>query len=440
MDDKTTLKTREGKAPEGDTTFSVKVLTGPDAGQEVRLDGTKARALLGTSETSDLRLTDRLVSRRHLAFDVGESLLRVTDLGSSNGTTVNGVRIVDALLAGGEIVSVGETTLMVSAARDASVPRLTSATNLGRLVGGSVVMRRLYPTCARLAASNLPVVIEGETGTGKELLAETLHELGPRANAPFVVFDCAAVAPERADALLFGEESRAGEVHPGVLEQAHGGTLFLDEVAELDEATQAKLLRAIERGEYVRVGSSTWRKVDVRFIAASRRDLDREVELGQFRKDVYFRLSVGRIELPPLRQRTGDVALLAGYFWQRMSMGDDPLPASFLAQLESFAWPGNVRELINTMARRIALGEAAEADSVEGLRGSRSAPPGELVERVLELGISLTEARALVVEDLERRYVERMLAKHDGNVTRAAAASGLARRYFQVLRARQREE
>ena len=134
------------------------------------------------------------------------------------------------------------------------------------------------------------------------------------------------------------------------------------------------------------------------------------------------------------------MALLAGYFWQRMSMGDDPLPASFLAQLESFAWPGNVRELINTMARRIALGEAAEADSVEGLRGSRSAPPGELVERVLELGISLTEARALVVEDLERRYVERMLAKHDGNVTRAAAASGLARRYFQVLRARQREE
>jgi two-component system, NtrC family, response regulator HydG len=440
MDDKTTLKTREGKAPEGDTTFCVKVLTGPDAGQEVRFDATKVRALLGTSETSDLRLTDRLVSRRHLAFDVGDALLRVTDLGSSNGTTVNGVRIVDALLAGGEIVAVGETTLMVSAARDASVPRLTSATNLGRMVGGSVAMRRLYPTCARLAASNLPVVIEGETGTGKELLAETLHELGPRASGPFVVFDCAAVAPDRVDALLFGEESRTGEVHAGVLEQAHGGTLFLDEVAELDEATQAKLLRAIERGELMRVGSSTWRKVDVRFIAASRRDLDREVELGQFRKDVYFRLSVGRIELPPLRQRTGDVALLAAYFWQRMSMGDDPLPSSFLAQLESFPWPGNVRELINTMARRIALGEAAEADSVDSLRGSRSAPPGELVERVLELGISLTEARALVVEDLERRYVERMLAKHDGNVTRAAAASGLARRYFQVLRARQREE
>ncbi|HEY6464169.1 MAG TPA: sigma 54-interacting transcriptional regulator, partial [Polyangiaceae bacterium] len=217
----------------------------------------------------------------------------------------------------------------------------------------------------------------------------------------------------------------------GVFEQGHGGTLFIDEIGELDPTLQPKLLRAIERGEIQRVGATGWLKVDVRIVAATRRDLDREVQAGRFRDDLFFRLAVGRIELPPLRRRRGDIAVLARHFWTAIAGEGRPLPTGLLARLEDYAWPGNVRELQNAIARHVAVGELPAEDAPPSSTGS-----GDAIERVLGRDLPLPRARAEVVEEFERRYVQRVLDRHGGNVSRAAAASGIALRYFQLLKAK----
>jgi DNA-binding NtrC family response regulator len=397
-------------------------------------------------------VTDRLVSRRHAAVEIGDRGLRLTDLGSLNGTRVDSLHVVDAFLRGGETIRIGETSIRVEAIADASTPALSTALRFGRLVGASPEMRRLYPLCERLAASDIPVVIEGETGTGKEVLAEALHDASARASGPFVVFDCTAVPGTLLEAALFGHErgafTGAVDQRVGVFEQANGGTLLIDEIGELDIALQPKLLRALERSEVQRVGSSTWTRVDVRVLAATRRDLDREVQAGRFRDDLFYRLAVGRIELPPLRSRRGDVAVLTRHLWRALGGDERPMPAGMLARFEDYAWPGNIRELANAVARVLALGELADHEEAglastsereqAGVASTESIPPpaGDAIERVLELELPLTRARERIVEDFERRYVARVLKRFDGNVVRAAAASGIARRYFQILRAR----
>ena len=416
--------------------FRVTVLQGADGGASVQIDAsTPTSVLIGSSAACQLVLHDPKVSRRHASLDVAESGLRVADLGSTNGTTVNGILVTECFLKGGEVIGVGGTTLHVE--RQTAVPsRLTNAVSFGRLVGASVVMRRLYPLCERLAASNITVVIEGETGTAKELLAEELHDAGPRRSAPFVVFDCTSVAPALVEGVLFGEESSSGSSR-GVFEAAHGGTLLIDEITELPPALQRKLLRAIERGEVCRVGTDRWLHVDVRVIATTRRDLEKEVEAGRFREDLYFRLAVGRVELPPLRRRHGDPALLADYFCKRGG-GQHALPPDFLRRYEGYAWPGNVRELQNTVTRRLALGDADPDGDGGGEPDEKEGAPENAFRWVLEQDLPFTSARDLVATEFEREYVQRVLDQHGGNVSRAAAASGLARRYFQILRARQR--
>ena len=234
---------------------------------------------MGQSQVCDLRLSDRQVSRRHFALSPMNRGLRLVDLESTNGTFVDGVRVFDALLGGGELVRCGATALRVE--RVSSEPvQLGAARGFGRLVGASPPMRRLYPLCERLAASDVSVVIEGETGTGKEVLAESLHEASARRAGPFVVFDCTSVPPTLVESELFGHERGAftgatGTRH-GVFEQAHGGTLLIDEVGDLDLALQPKLLRALERSEVRRVGGDRWIKVDIRVLAATRRDLHLE--------------------------------------------------------------------------------------------------------------------------------------------------------------------
>jgi transcriptional regulator with GAF, ATPase, and Fis domain len=425
------------------------VADGVSAGLRVEIDGAgRARVLAGTSPACDLRLEDREVSRRHASFDVTERGLRVIDLGSTNGTSVNGVTIGEAFVGPGDLVKLAGTTVRVEAggARPVALP---GDVGFGRMVGASEAMRRIYPPCARLAEALVPVLIEGETGTGKELLAEGLHEASPRSGAPFVVFDCTAVPPSLAESMLFGHERGAftGAVAPrkGVFEEADGGTLFIDEIGELDLQIQPKLLRALERSEVQRVGSNQWRRVDVRIIAATRRDLDREVQAGRFRDDLFFRLAVGRVELPPLRDRRGDVSLLAETFWRALGGGDRPIPNDALERFEDYPWPGNVRELHNAVARLLALGEvsfgpgeAALERSVGGAPDAATASSGDVIDAVLAAELPLSRARERVVEEFERRYVEQVLERHGGNVARAAAASGVARRYFQLLRARHR--
>ncbi len=421
--------------------FAVEVTEGPDRGLLLAFDSTRPTSLLiGQGQACDLRLSDHQVSRRHAALDFTDRGLRVTDLGSTNGTLVGGLRVAEAYLVGGETLQVGQSTVKVLGAPASGKPELSTAQGFGRMIGESPEMRRIYPLCERLARSDVAIVIEGETGTGKEVLAEALHEASRRCAGPFVVFDCTAIAPSLLESVLFGHEkgSFTGAVSQriGIFEQAHGGTLFIDEIGELDALLQPKLLRAIERGEVQRIGSSRWERVDVRIVAATRRDLDREVQAGRFRDDLFYRLAVGRIELPPLRRRRGDIRVLSRHFWRQIAGEIRPMPPDIIERLEDYAWPGNVRELQNAIARHVAVGDLATTPDVSRPSAPPVAGTEDVIERVLAMNLPLPRARAEVVEEFERRYVQEVLARYDGNVARAASASGIALRYFQLIKAR----
>ena len=433
-------RTVRTSAPVG---FRLSVVTGPDTGETLEVDPDAPGPLLvGQGPACALRLTDRQVSRRHLALEISGGALAVRDLDSTNGTRVGGLEVVEARLRGGEKLVLGATTIDVQRDDRGAPSSVRAESSFGHLLGESPAMRRLYPLCARLAAASVPVVIEGETGTGKEVLAESLHEMGPRASGPFAVFDCTAVPPNLLEAALFGHErgafTGATEARQGVFEEAHKGTLLIDEIGDLGLELQAKLLRALERSEVRRLGGKSWIKVDVRVVAATRRDLDAAVQAGRFRDDLFYRLAVARIELPPLRRREGDVAMLAEAFWKKLADPGVPIPPDFLERLETYSWPGNVRELYNAVARQVALGDLAMTTPESRPAPAREGSGGDAIDRVLALDLPLPRAKQRVVEELEMRYVERVLAQHGGNVTRAAAASGIALRYFQLVRARTR--
>lgn len=450
--------------------FELEVLDGPSTGARFPVDASQpSRVYLGKSRLSEICLEDPEVSRRHLALEVTDTALHAVDMSSTNGTFVNGVRIVEALLVGNETITVGSTRLLVHADPVPVAPKLHPAPRFGRVVGASPEMRRLYPLLARLSTSDVPVIIEGETGTGKELLAESIHEQGKRAQRPFVVFDCTAVPPSLVESALFGHEKGAftGAVGPrkGVFEQAHGGTLLIDEIGDLAYDLQAKLLRAVERHEVQRVGGTSWLKVDVRVLCATRRDLEREIQEGRFRDDLYYRLAVARIELPPLRRRGADVTLLAEYFWRTLGGGETPVPADFLARIDGYAWPGNIRELHNAVVHRLALGDLAELEGLWRRIDAPSAPAAsapatvepssrppalesvpapvtptgggaDIIAAILEEALPFPMAREKILRDFERRYVEWIVERHNGNMTKAAAASGMARRSLYAIKSR----
>ncbi len=354
---------------------------------------------------------------------------------------MNGVLVRDALLVGGEVIDLGSTRLRVERKRVAHVPELPLAAHFGPVVGASTEMRRLYPLCARLAASTVPVIIEGETGTGKEALAEAIHAMGPRAGGPFVVFDCTAVPAGLVESELFGHEkgafTGATAARRGVFELAHGGTLLIDEIGDLDLTLQPKLLRAVERSEFRRVGGDRNLRVDVRLLAATRRNLDVEVAAGRFREDLFYRLAVARIELPPQRSRRGDIPVLARWFCRQLGGDESVLGADLLRRWEGEPWPGNVRELRNTVARVLALGDLARQAPAPGAAGGTSRHPHpDLVAEVLDERLPFPRARERVLAEFERRYVERALSDAGGDATRAAQASGMSRRYFHMIKSR----
>jgi transcriptional regulator with GAF, ATPase, and Fis domain len=426
--------------------FELVVIEGPDAGAHFPLDRSgPTRLLIGQSPACGVRLSDPHVSRRHAALHhAGLPEVQLTDLGSKNGTFLNGVRIADVFLRGDEVIRMGESAMRLELVDGAEAVPIPTASRFGRIVGASVEMRRLYPLLQRLAATDVAVVIEGETGTGKELLAESLHAEGPRADKPFMVFDCTTLAPSLVEVELFGQEgdaSTATAARKGLFELAHGGTLFIDEIGDLDLSLQPKLLRAIERSEVRRVGGDRWLPVDVRIIAATRRDLDAEVQAGRFRDDLFLRLAITRIELPPLRARIGDVPVLAQHFWRELGGGARVLPYDLLQRCEAYRWPGNVRELYNEIARRLALGDLEDAARARpspdaALAAEDDDTPQDFLDSVLELDLPLPHSRARLLDEFHRRYVERVVTQHGGNIRRAAAASGIAHRYFQILRAR----
>jgi DNA-binding NtrC family response regulator len=399
---------------------------------------------------ASLRLTDRHVSRRHLAIDRTDKGVGIRDLDSTNGTFVRGVRIAEAWVGPGEPIAVGDTTLMVDWVDAPAADLPEEADSFGRMLGRSSEMRRLFALAARLAQADVAVLVEGETGTGKELLAEEMHGRGRRADRPFVVFDAVDEDPQRATIALFGAAPGVYAAFPegraGLLETAHGGTLLVDEPSQLAPELQRRLARALSRREVQRAGSEQAIPIDVRVIATSSVDLDRRVERGEFREDLFYSLAGARLEIPPLRRRREDVVLLARHFWsQAGAQGDasEALLARFVAQ----PWPGNVRELENAVARHLATGEI---DVGARVRPSFAPPPpspaaspippagGEpdMVGRVLARRLPLARARQEMLAEFERLYVEQVLREHNGNVTHAARASGLAHRYFQALKAR----
>jgi len=417
-DQDTLLQSRYVPSPEPATSaFTLTVVDGADRGMAFTIQGSDPAVLLGQSAVCAVRLSDPEVSRRHASLEIRGSALRVADLGSTNGTRVDRLSVEAALLRGGEVVEVGSTRIRVDRATVASSV-LPDDVQFGRLLGASREMRRLYPLCRRLAASLVPVMIEGETGSGKEVLAEALHEEGPRAAGPFVVFDCTAVHPSLMEAELFGHERGAftGAVgqRTGLFEQAKGGTLFLDEIGDLAAMLQPKLLRAVERGEVRRVGGDRWIKVDARIIAATRRNLDQEVQEGRFRDDI---------------------GQLASHFWRHLGGHERGVEPDVLARWEALAWPGNVRELRNAVAREIAVGDLDLAPRHAAVTRPSGADE-DFIDGVVAGGIPLVRGRSVVVEEYERRYIERVLLEHGGNVVHAARASGIARRHFQRLRAR----
>jgi transcriptional regulator with PAS, ATPase and Fis domain len=409
------------------------VALGPDRGLKRRL--THGRVRIGTSEGSDVRLTDPTVSRMHCELEIRRGGVRVTDSGSTNGTCVNGMYIHDAELGAGATVAVGGTVMRLEIA-DVEIPiEVSPHDHFGMVFGKSFEMRRIYAVLEKVAPTAATILIQGETGTGKDALARAVHDASDRARGPFVAVDCGALAENLIESELFGHSrgafSGAAGERKGLFEAASGGTVFLDEIGELPLPLQPKLLRALETREVRRVGENAPRSIDVRVLAATNRSLAKSVNEGLFREDLYYRLAVVEVHVPPLRTRKEDVAMLAQHFYERFIGRADPVPPALVATLTTRAWPGNVRELRNFIERAVSLGWASSDRSVA--KEPTPAPVG--LEALVPVDAPLKEAREQWTAQFERLYVSALLRRTGGNVRRAAESAGVNRRTLQRMMA-----
>jgi len=393
----------------------LEVINGIDAGKRVDFE---ARVRLGSRRFADVIVTDDRVSGIHCEFTLGEDL-RVRDLGSKNGTFVGGVRVVEAVLSSGEAVLLGRTRVRVLPVEGLAPTTHKAPTEFFGLIGRSAAMLALIEKLETLASSDSTVLILGETGSGKERVAEALHLSSPRAKQPLVTVDCGAMPANLIESELFGYErgafTGAARNFAGAFERAHGGTLFLDEIGELPVALQPKLLRAIESRSIRPLGGKRAIPVDVRIIAATNRDLQLEVSERRFREDLYYRLAVIPLTVPALRERLDDLPDLVAHLVR--DIGADPRPfltVEAIEELSSHRWPGNVRELRNTLERAaslsmpISIGTDFSADEID-------------------LTVSLKIGRQRLVADYERRYLLAMLDACKGNISEVARRSGAER-------------
>jgi transcriptional regulator with GAF, ATPase, and Fis domain len=408
------------------------VTEGPDMGLRRALDPAGMR--IGTAASNEFPLKDRTVSRFHCEVRIAGNVARLVDSGSTNGTFVDGVRVRDAELSAGSKVRLGATVLSVFASGERALVDLSPRHSFGDVLGVSVEMRRLYAILEKIAPTDTTILIQGETGAGKELVARAIHDSSARANQPFVVVDCGAIAENLIESELFGHVrgafSGAVSDRRGLFEEADGGTLFLDEIGELPPALQPKLLRVLERFEVRRVGSNTSKRVDVRIVAATNRPLAENVNAGTFREDLYYRIAVVELLLPPLRARREDIPLLAQHFFRRYAGDKESMPKELLSSLSSRAWPGNVRELRNFIERSVSLGFSPAVPSQMLVRDAAHATR---LEEVVPSHLPLKDARLVWTEQFEILYVKALLEKTSGNVTRAAELAGVNRRSLQRL-------
>jgi transcriptional regulator with PAS, ATPase and Fis domain len=413
-------------------TVHAAVVAGPDRGRELRL--TPGTTRIGTAAGCQLVLTDATVSRLHCEIRVDVGMVRIVDLGSTNGTLVDGIEIVEVKLARGCMVTLGNSTVRVEIGAELVNVILSTRERFGPVLGSSAPIRRVYSLMERVAPTDATVLITGETGTGKELVARAIHEASPRAAGPFIAVDCGAIAENLIESELFGHVRGAftgalGD-RRGLFEEASGGTIFLDEIGELPLSLQPKLLRVLESREARRVGTNAAHKLDVRVLAATNRPLARSINEGTFRDDLYYRLAVVEIELPSLRARREDIPILAADFLSRTTGQPGTLAPDMLMTLMARTWPGNVRELRNFIERSVCLGWSA----AQGPSGPTSGgPPLPILESLMPVHLPMKEARVAWNGQFESLYLGALLQKTGGNVTRAAELAGVSRRYVHRL-------
>src|SRR5262249_15487936 len=365
----------------------------------------------------------------------------VKDLGSTNGTFFQNARIREIYVQPGAELKVGQTMVRLVSEDQRITVRPSADSQFEGLLGRSGRMREIFDLLGRVGPTRATVLLEGETGTGKELIAEAIHLRSPRREGPFVVFDAGAVAANLLESELFGHVkgafTGATNTRRGAFERAHTGTIFLDEIGEMSLDLQPKLLRALEAQEVRRVGDDVTHKIDVRVVAATNKDLKAEVAASRFRADLYFRLAVVRIQVPSLRERGEDIPLLVDHFLGASPKRPGP---EVLVMLERYGWPGNVRELRNLVERGKAFGWNETLDATGRAQEGPTGAGGELGGMGAGSGLGgagsnvpFKEAKGKVVEAFERDYLVDLMKRTKGNISAAAREAGIDRNHLTKL-------
>ena len=417
----------------------LQVIDGPDAGRACDLG--PGEITVGTDPACDLVLADDTVSRRHFQARKADDGVCVRDLDSSNGTYFMDSKVKEIVVGPGATLRAGQTLLKVVPSEKNLCPEPVAESDFHGVLGRSVRMREIFATLTDVAGTDLTLLIEGETGTGKEALAEAVHSASPRSDRPFVVMDCTTIPRDLAESELFGHKKGAftGAVadRKGTFEQAHGGTVFIDEVADLPAELQPKLLRALERHQFRPVGGDRTVDVNVRVIAATNKNLKAEVERGGFREDLYYRMAVVAVQVPPLRERAEDLPLLMEHFLAQSSGGKHSarITSAALLRFVEYPWPGNVRELRNVTERAVALHKSPEFD-LEAFLEEIAKGLGETSARrdaSASAALPFKEAKSRVVDALERAYLTDLIQQAGGNVSSAAREARLDRHHLKDL-------
>ena len=392
---------------------------------------------IGKEKDNDLVLGDDTVSRHHCEIVRAPDGLHVRDLDSTNGTKIDGTRVQQAMLQIGNVLKVGEVEIAFRPATQKIDLLPSSATSFGAAIGQSLAMRTIFGVLERIAPTEATVLLEGETGTGKDVLARAIAGASSRAQKPFLVVDCGAVTYSLIESELFGHErgafTGAVSTRQGAFELADGGTVFLDEIGELPLDVQPKLLRVLETREFRRVGGNKTLATNVRVVAATKRDLQREVAIGKFREDLYFRLAVVPVTVPPLRARRDDIPALVTHIIKEATQraGAAPLTVSdeTMQSLAGHEWPGNVRELRNVLERSIYMAQAVGSSevSVVTLPTTQAATESAFS---FDPAQSYRETRAKYDAEFEKRYVKWLLARHHGNISAAAREAKMDRKHL----------
>lgn len=421
-------------APHAQRHARVRVLDGECAGLEVELPA--VGLVVGSEAACDLRISDPWVSRRHCSIAPTAKGFAIVDLGSRNGTTIDGVSVTKVVAPPGVMIRLGKTLVQVMPA-DESVDIPPSAqAQFGAMRGTSTAMRQVFAVLERASKSHAPILFLGESGTGKELAARAVHDASPRKHGPFVVFDCGASTENLIESDLFGHTkgafTGASADRLGAFAAADGGTLFLDEIGDLPVGLQPKLLRMLEAGEVTPLGGRKAERFDVRVVAATHRDVFGEVARGGFRGDLYYRLAVVEVHLPPLRQRHGDLAALVALFLERAGAGAliEGIGGAALDRLTNYHWPGNVRELRNVITRAVALATPDDTFATLPilLRPTVVAPPAQAP--AIRADAPFHVAKDAWVAQFERAYMTDLLARAQGNISQAARLAGLERKFL----------